>query len=291
MDRRGTAFSADWLSQPRYDAATQTVHATVQNTLSQVLCYVQAEPHLKSGTKTVGELGPDVLGHLSPGQETTSSVSVASESNLAGISFDGHVVHLEVFDCAGSGPAPHTGGAGAESGSGESGTESGSEFSGDSEEGSGAANMLALDETFDMVRAGARLILRYDAPSNSFKGTVENTTNGVLSQVRIEVHLSNGTELGPTPPIDMAPGEVAAINLPATAAAFTGWIAMPRSVVEARAASLGVSMAVAAESPAANTLAVVSDGATARANRIRPMEDSSEIISPWTYPVDRRGAS
>ena len=37
---------------------------------------------------------------------------------------------------------------------------------------------LALDETFDAVRSGARLILKYDAPSNSFKGTVENTTNG-----------------------------------------------------------------------------------------------------------------
>ena len=76
-----------------------------------------------------------------------------------------------------------------------------------------------------MVRSGARLILSYDAPSNSFKGTVENTTNNVLGRVRIEVHLSNGTELGPTPPIDMAPGEVVAINLPATPASFTGWIA------------------------------------------------------------------
>ena len=45
-----------------------------------------------------------------------------------------------------------------------------------------------------------RLILHYDAASNSFKGTVENTTSGVLDRVRIEVHLSNGTELGPTTP-------------------------------------------------------------------------------------------
>ena len=50
----------------RYDAATRSVQSTVQNTLPQVLCYVQSEPHLKSGTQTVGELGPDVLGHLSP---------------------------------------------------------------------------------------------------------------------------------------------------------------------------------------------------------------------------------
>ena len=186
----------------QYDAATRTVHGTVRNTLSQKLCYVQAEPHLKSGTKTIGELGPDKLGDLNPGQQATSSLAVASEPNLAGVSYDGYVVHMEVFDCSGPGPAAHTGGEGAE--------------------GSGA-DALALDETFDTVRSGARLVLSYDAASNSFKGTVENTTTGVLDRVRIEVHLSNGAELGPTTPMDMAPGEVVAINLPATPASFAEW--------------------------------------------------------------------
>ena len=148
---------------------------------SEKLCYVQAEPHLKSGTKTVGELGPEKLGDLNPGQETTSNLSVASEPSLAGVRYDGYVVHMEVFDCTGPGPSGHTGGEGAE--------------------GSGA-NALALDETYDAVRSGARLILKYDAPSNSFKGTVENTTDSVLERVRIEVHLSNGAELGPTTPTE-----------------------------------------------------------------------------------------
>ena len=162
---------------------------------------MQAEPHLKSGTKTVGELGPEKLGNLNPAQETTSSLSVAGGPELARVSYDGYVVHMEVFDCSGPGPAAHTGEVGAE--------------------GSGA-NALAPDEPFDAVRRGARLILRYDAASNSFKGTVENTTSGILDRVRIEVHLSNGTELGPTTPRDMAPGEVVAINLGATQASFTG---------------------------------------------------------------------
>ena len=100
----------------QYDAATRSVQSTVQNTTQQVLCYVQAEPHLKAGTTTVGELGPDVLGHLSPGQAATSSVSVDSEPSLAGVSYDGYVVHLEVFDCGGTGPVPHTGGEGGEGG-------------------------------------------------------------------------------------------------------------------------------------------------------------------------------
>ena len=217
----------------RYDATTQTVHSTVQNTLAQQLCYVQAEPHLKSGTQTVGELGPDPLGDLNPGQQATSSLSVASEPNLAGVAFDGYVIHLEVFDCGGPGPVPHTGGesgvgegAGGEGHGpgGEGGSEGGGESGGSgSEEGSGAT--LAPDATFDAVRGGARLILNYDAASNSFQGTVQNTTGGVLTNVRIEVHLSNGTELGPTTPVDMAPGQVMAVNLPATQASFIGWIA------------------------------------------------------------------
>ena len=223
----------------RYDAATHTVQATVQNTLSQVLCYVQAEPHLKRGTTTVGELGPDVIGHLSPGQQATTSVSVASEPSLAGVAFDGYVVHLEVFDCGGAGPVPPTGGEGAEGGGGEgaggeegSGGEGGGEGAGGEgggeggggEEGSGA-NTLAPNETFDAVRGGARLILNYDAASNAFTGTVENTTSNVLTRVRIEVHLSNGAELGPTTPIDLAPGQVATVDLPSTPGSFTGWVA------------------------------------------------------------------
>ena len=224
----GLAISA------QYDAATQSVNASVQNTTSQQLCYVQAEPHLKSGTQTVGELGPQKLGDLNAGQTMMSSLSVIDEPSLAGVAYDGYVVHMEVFDCGGTGPVAHAGreGSGEHGGSGGEGHgpggEGGSEIGGESgasgsEEGSGAT--LALDETFDEIRGGARLVMSYDAPSNSFNGIVENTTNNTLSNVRIEVHLSNGTELGPTTPVDMAPGEIYAVNMPATQEAFSGWIA------------------------------------------------------------------
>ena len=222
----GLAISA------QYDAATQSVNTTVQNTTSQQLCYVQAEPHLKSGTQTVGELGPQKLGDLNPRQTAMSSLPVSGEPGLAGVAYDGYVVHMEVFDCGGGGPVAHTGAEGAEGSGGEGaggeghgpGGEGGIESGGSgSEEGSGAT--LAKDEIFDEVRGGARLVMGYDAASNAFNGTVENTTNNTLSNVRIEVHLSNGTELGPTTPVDMAPGEMYAIEMPATQEAFTGWIA------------------------------------------------------------------
>ncbi|MDE0527751.1 MAG: hypothetical protein OXH85_03545 [Truepera sp.] len=189
----------------QYDSATQSVYGTVRNTLASKLCYVQAEPHLKLGTATVGELGPEKLGDLNPRQQVTSSLSVTSEPALAGVAYDGYVIHMEVFDCAGPGPVAHTASG---------------------EEGGGA--LLALDETFDTTRSGARLILSYHAPSNSFRGAVENTTDRVLRRVRVEVHLSNGAELGPTVPADLRPGEVRAINLvnlATTPASFTGWTA------------------------------------------------------------------
>ncbi len=84
------------------------VQAQVTNATSQVLCYVQSEPHLKQGQQTVGELGPQMLGDLQPGEALVSSLVVADEATMAGVSFDGYVIHLEVFDCAGPGPIPHS---------------------------------------------------------------------------------------------------------------------------------------------------------------------------------------
>ena len=94
-----------------------------------------------------------------------------------------------------------------------------------SEEESGTE--LALDESYDAVRNGARLVLTYDAQSNSFNGFVENTTESTLRQVRVEVHLSNGVELGPTTPTDLSPGESIDVSLTATDKDFDGWTAHP----------------------------------------------------------------
>ena len=202
----------------RYDTTTQSVHTTVRNPLSRVLCYVQVEPHIKLGTKTVGELGPDELGHLSPKQEAISNLSVTSEPGLEGVNYDGYVSHVEVFDCSSSGPMSHEG---EET---ESGGEDGSEHNSSDEESGETANALAPDETFDHIRSGIRLIMKYDTTSNSFEGTAENTTGNTVHRVRVEVHLSGGIELGPTIPRDVAPGETIIIELPSTSASFDSWV-------------------------------------------------------------------
>ena len=97
---------------------------------------------------------------------------------------------------------------------------------GDSE-GEESGQQFAKNETYDHVRNGARLKLVYDAKTNAFVGTVENTTNQTLSKVRVEVHLSNGMELGPTTPTDLPPGQKINIELSAAGQNFNKWSAHP----------------------------------------------------------------
>jgi hypothetical protein len=97
--------------------------------------------------------------------------------------------------------------------------------SGSSDEESGVE--LARDETYDQVRNGARLVLSFNPDNNSFNGFVENTTGETLERVRVEVHLSNGVELGPTTPVDLAPGEIQDIKLSAKNFEFDSWTAHP----------------------------------------------------------------
>jgi hypothetical protein len=94
-------------------------------------------------------------------------------------------------------------------------------------EGEESGAELALNQSYDQVRNGARLVLAYDAQSNSFSGTVKNTTDKILKRVRVEVHLSNGKELGPTTPADLGPGEERKVKLAATSKGFERWSAHP----------------------------------------------------------------
>ena len=94
-------------------------------------------------------------------------------------------------------------------------------------EGEESAQQFAKNETYDHVRNGVRLKLAYDANTNTFTGTVENTTNQTVSSVRVEVHLSNGIELGPTTPTDLAPGQKINVELSAVGQAFNKWSAHP----------------------------------------------------------------
>ena len=97
----------------------------------------------------------------------------------------------------------------------------------DARNGEELGTKLTLDQTYDKVRNGVRLILTYDATSNYYNGTVENITDKTLKRVRVEVHLSNGEELGPTTPADLDPGEKRDVELTAKSKEFYWWTAHP----------------------------------------------------------------
>ncbi len=78
-----------------------------------------------------------------------------------------------------------------------------------------------ISETAKEVRSGVELVARYDSDRKVFAGTVRNTTNAKVSQVRVEIHLSNGVELGPTPRVDLAAGEMKSLELNARGQSFT----------------------------------------------------------------------
>lgn len=108
--------------------------------------------------------------------------------------------------------------------SGEHGGERGHD---EGDEGEESGEYLGRDETWDATRRGARLILSFNPGASAFAGTVENTTGETLCAVRVEVHLSSGTELGPTQRTDLAPGTATAIELETAGEAFERWTAHP----------------------------------------------------------------
>ncbi|MYB45827.1 MAG: hypothetical protein F4X74_12925 [Acidimicrobiia bacterium] len=221
-----------------YDPATNAFVGAVENVTTDVLDRVRVEVHLSNGV----ELGPTTPLDLAPGEIVDVRLPATATP------FDGWSPHAEVGSGGAEGSGEHgPGGEGSEGsmageGSGEhrataavekaaTGNAEGSEGfeAGEGARGSEgglgeeSGNRLALTDVFEEVRAGARLVMAYDPASNAFVGAVENVTADVLTRVRVEVHLSNGVELGPTTPLDLRPGQIADVVLPATTTLFDGW--------------------------------------------------------------------
>ena len=126
-------------------------------------------------------------------------------------------------------------GAGSEGGGEHARSESDREHGEDGEggehgsggEGEESGEQIGRDGTWDATRNGARLVLSFDPASNAFVGTVENTTRQTLCAVRVEVHLSTDTELGPTERTDLPSGETTVVELPTAGEVFDTWTAHP----------------------------------------------------------------
>ena len=78
-------------------------------------------------------------------------------------------------------------------------------------------------QTAGETREGVVLVIAYDSASDAFIGTVRNSNDRTVQHVRVEVHLSNGVELGPTPRVDLTAGETRTVDLSAESQSFTGF--------------------------------------------------------------------
>ena len=111
------------------------------------------------------------------------------------------------------------------------------------------------------VRGGARLIRYYDAGSNAFVGTVENTTGSVLSQVRSRSTSPMGRNSGPPFQWTWLPNRRCWSSCPPRRSPSPDRTPMPRSA----AARASVSMALVAP-PAVNRALAPSEGTTPSAS-------------------------
>jgi len=96
----------------------------------------------------------------------------------------------------------------------------GKEGKGEGEEG---GKRYTKSQVCKETRKGVLMSLEYDATSKAFVGTVKNVTKKTVERVRVEVHLSNGVELGPTKPGDLKPGKERAVTLSAKGQTFSWW--------------------------------------------------------------------
>jgi hypothetical protein len=128
---------------------------------------------------------------------------------------------------AGEGAAREGAGEHARPGGGEHGEGGEGGEHGSGGEGEESGEQIGPEDTWDTTQNGARLVLSFDPASDAFVGTVENTTRQTLCAVRVEVHLSTGTELGPTERTDLPSGETTVLEWPTAGELFDTWTAHP----------------------------------------------------------------
>ena len=80
-----------------------------------------------------------------------------------------------------------------------------------------------VSDTAKETRQGISLTMNYNTGQERFVGTLTNTTTSAVGDVRVEIHLSNGTELGPTPRVEMSAGQIRDVSLDAKGQSFDRW--------------------------------------------------------------------
>ena len=131
--------------------------------------------------------------------------------------------------CNGSPMEPTELDPGSEHGfAGDQHNESGEGQGGESGEGRGgesgeSGTQYGRADTARESRSGVDLVMRYEAALGQFEGTITNTNTAAVDDVRVEIHLSNQVELGPTPRVTLVAGEVRQVELDARGQPFQTW--------------------------------------------------------------------
>ena len=176
-----------------------------------------------------------LIGLVACSGEPQTNVGEAGGAVLAEISSEGAAAereggeHLEEGDEGeqGEGDEPAEPEEGEGGGEHDEGEEGGEHDEGGASESEESGEYVGRADTWDVVRRGARLVLAFDPSVGAFTGRVENTTESMLCAVRVEVHLSTGTELGPTERTNLPPRQSAEVRLPTGGEAFATWTAHP----------------------------------------------------------------
>lgn len=103
------------------------------------------------------------------------------------------------------------------------GTSCGQEHRGSEKGGEEDGTQFTKEQTYNEVKKGVKLVLKYDEASSQFVGVITNKSKKVVERARMEVHLSNGVELGPTKPVNLKPGAETKVSLSAKGQKFTTW--------------------------------------------------------------------
>ena len=213
-----------------FDEASEAFIGRVRNEASEAVCDVGIAVVLDPGMAN-----ERVVAETSPGEPLLidglrSGGRHGFTLPAPGMSFSHWTVQVETFTCAsapaggasgegsegGEGSGEHgAGGEGSEGsgehGSGGEGSEGGGEGSEGGESGEEANPSIPIKDPYAGVNAGQTFDFRYEADTGLFRGTVENTSAGLVCASRTEIHLgtpSGVVELGPTIPEDLEPGDV-----------------------------------------------------------------------------------
>ena len=83
----------------------------------------------------------------------------------------------------------------------------------------------SIDQSCEVIQNGCYLYLSFDKDKNEFIGYAKNLSDRTLTGVRLEIHLDNGIELGPTRRVTLAPEAVVNLSLKGSSRKFSKWTA------------------------------------------------------------------